>query len=158
VTGGRPEPDGDTGGPGEPPGRPTVLHVRRGVAIPLSELRWRFSTSSGPGGQHANRSSTRAEVILDVATSSGLGPRQRARLLERCGPEVRASASDERSQARNRQLALERLATLVAAALRDPRQRIPTAPSAGARARRLEGKRHQAARKRERTRRIDLDD
>src|SRR5947209_3177719 len=78
-------------------------------SIPLSELEWRFTPSGGPGGQHANRSNTRVEVRFDVATSPSLGERQRARLLERLGPTVRVVADDERSQARNRALALERL-------------------------------------------------
>src|SRR6516225_3463166 len=95
-----------------------VLRVTRSLSVPLSELSWRFSASGGPGGQHANTSNTRAEVRFDVATSPSLGPRQRARLLDRLGPEVRVVASDERSQARNRALALERLAFRLADALR----------------------------------------
>jgi ribosome-associated protein len=87
-----------------------VLVVTRSCAIPLAELRWRFSRSGGPGGQHANTSDTRVEVIFDVAGSPSLRPSQRARLLERLGPEVVAVAADERSQVRNRALALERLA------------------------------------------------
>ena len=86
-----------------------MLVVSRTCRIPLSELEWRFSASGGPGGQHANTSNTRAEVRFDVAGSPSLGPRQRARLLERLGPVVRVVADDERSQARNRQLALDRL-------------------------------------------------
>jgi len=127
-----------------------VLRVTRSLAIPLDELVWSFTPSGGPGGQHANRSSTRAEVRFDVATSPSLGPRQRARLLERLGPTVRAAAGDERSQSRNRDLALERLAARLAAALAVQRTRVPTAPSAGARRRRLEDKRRRAARKRDR--------
>jgi ribosome-associated protein len=83
----------------------THLIVSRSCRIPLDELEWRFSASGGPGGQHANTSNTRAEVRFDVAGSPSLGPRQRARLLERVGPTVRVVASDERSQARNRELA-----------------------------------------------------
>src|SRR5580698_7742319 len=85
------------------PGGGERLRVGRSLAIPLSELEWRATPSGGPGGQHANRSSTRVEVHFAVARSPSLGPRQRARLLERLGPVVRAASGDERSQARNRQ-------------------------------------------------------
>ena len=128
------------------PGR-TTLRVTRNVSIPLDELAWRFTTSGGPGGQHANRSSTRAEVRFDVVRSSALGPRQRARLLARFGPEVRAASSSERSQSRNRDVALRRLADRLADALQVQRVRVPTAPSAASRARRLQAKRRQALRK-----------
>jgi ribosome-associated protein len=126
------------------------LRVTRNLAIPLDELRWRFTTSGGPGGQHANRSSTRVEVRFEVESSASLGPRQRARLLERLGPTVRAVSGEERSQARNREIALRRLADRLAGALRVQRPRVPTAPSAVARARRLEEKRRRSVRKRER--------
>src|SRR3990172_6815954 len=86
--------------------------------IDANELEWRTSRSGGPGGQHANTSDTRVEVVFDVAESPSLGPRQRARLLERLGPVVRATASDSRSQARNRELALERLRSRLADGLR----------------------------------------
>src|SRR5438270_11638522 len=86
------------------------LRVTRTCRIPLDELEWRFSASGGPGGQHANTSNTRAEVRFDVAGSPSLGPRQRARLLARGGPTGRVVASDERSQGRNRQLAVGPLA------------------------------------------------
>ena len=127
-----------------------VLRVNRSLTIPLDELEWRFSGSGGPGGQHANTSNTRAEVRFDVAASPSLGPRQRDRLLERVGPLVRVVASDSRSQARNRELALERLADRLAAALRVRPARRPTRPSAAAEARRIEAKRRAGARKRER--------
>ena len=81
-----------------------LLRVSRTCAVDVDELQWRFSRSGGPGGQHANTSDTRVEVRFDVASSASLGPRQRARLLERLGPEVRAVAADSRSQARNREL------------------------------------------------------
>jgi ribosome-associated protein len=129
-----------------------VLRVTRGCTIPLDELEWRFSSSGGPGGQHANTANTRAEVRFDVAASPSLGPRQRARLLERLGPLVRVVASDERSQARNRDLALERLRSRLAEALRVPRQRRPTAPTRSAREARLEAKRQRADVKRQRAR------
>jgi ribosome-associated protein len=132
-----------------------VLRVTRGLVIPLDELAWRFSTSGGPGGQHANKTSTRAEVRFDVESSPSLGPRQRSRLLERLGPTVRATAGEERSQSRNRDVALRRLADRLAAALRSERPRIPTAPSAGSRIRRLEDKRRQSDRKRNRVVRGD---
>src|ERR1017187_7909037 len=90
------------------------LRVGRHVVIPASELEWRFSASGGPGGQHANTANTRVELIFDVAGSAALGPRQRARLLERLGPSVRVVVVDERSQVRNRQIALERLAERLA--------------------------------------------
>ncbi|HEX8581318.1 MAG TPA: alternative ribosome rescue aminoacyl-tRNA hydrolase ArfB [Acidimicrobiales bacterium] len=125
------------------------LRVNGSLRIPLAELTWRFGPSGGPGGQHANRSNTRAEVRFDVAGSPSLGPRQRARLLERLGEEVRVVADDERSQLRNRELALDRLRSRLADALRrDPPPRRPTAPSAGARERRLEAKRRTGQRKR----------
>jgi ribosome-associated protein len=126
------------------------LRVTRSCSIPLGELEWRFSGAGGPGGQHANTANTRAEVRFDVASSPSLGPRQRARLLERLGPVVRVVASDERSQARNRQLALERLATRLAAALRVERRRVPTAPSSASKRRRLEHKRRRGELKRQR--------
>ena len=127
-----------------------VLRVNRGCAIPLSELEWRFTTSGGPGGQHANRSHTRAEVRFDVAASPSLGPLQRERLLSRLGPVVRVVADDERSQLRNRDLALERLRSRLAEALRVQRTRRPTAPTFASQQRRLEGKRRRADLKRSR--------
>jgi len=128
------------------------LRVTRYCRIPLDELEWRFSTSGGPGGQHANTANTRAEVRFDVARSPSLGPRQRARLLERLGPVVRVVASDERSQARNRELALERLRSRMADALRVERPRRKTVPSAAARRRRVESKRRRSEVKRLRAR------
>jgi len=129
-----------------------MLRVTSSCAIPLDELTWRFARSGGPGGQHANTSDTRAEVRFSVATSPSLGPRQRARLLERLGPVVTVAASDSRSQARNRELALERLRAKLAEALRREKPRRPTRPTRGARERRLDAKRHVSARKRDRQR------
>ena len=143
-----PEPDPDHVG---------SLRVTRNLVVPADELEWRFTTSGGPGGQHANKASTRAEVSFDVLSSKSLGPRQRARLLERLGPIVRAGAADERSQMRNRELALQRLRTRLAEGLRVERARVPTAPSASARARRLADKRRRSARKRDRARPVDDD-
>jgi ribosome-associated protein len=108
--------------------------------------------SGGPGGQHANTSDTRVEVSFDVAASGSLGPRQRQRLLERLGPVVRAVASDTRSQARNRELALERLVARIAAGLAVPRTRRPTGPTAAARRERVEAKRRRGDLKRTRGR------
>lgn len=124
--------------------------MTRSLSLPADELRWRYTTSSGPGGQHANRSHTSVEVSFDVEASRVLGPRQRARLLSRLGTVVTARASDERSQLRNRQLALERLRSRLAGALAVERPRVPTAPSAGARERRLQDKRRRADLKRQR--------
>jgi ribosome-associated protein len=124
------------------------LVVTRSLTVPASELRWRFSRSGGPGGQHANTSDTRVELRFDVASSPSLGPRQRARLVERLGPEVRVVVDEERSQARNRDRALERLAARLAGALRVAAPRRPTWPSAAARERRLAEKRRRAERKR----------
>jgi ribosome-associated protein len=127
-----------------------VLRVSRSLTVPLSELEWRFSRSSGPGGQHANTASTRAEVRFDVASSPSLGPRQRARLLERLGPEVRVVAEDERSQARNRALAVERLAERLAAALKTTPKRVPTSPTKSSARRRVDSKRKRGDLKRAR--------
>ena len=127
-----------------------LLRVTATVAIPLEELEWRFSASGGPGGQHANTANTRAEVRFDVAGSPSLGDAQRARLLSRFGPLVRVVASDERSQIRNRTLALERLADRLAEGLHVERPRRPTRPTAGSERRRLEEKRRRAHLKRQR--------
>jgi len=124
------------------------LVVSRSCRIPLDELEWRFSASGGPGGQHANTSNTKAEVRFDVAGSPSLGPRQRARLLERLGPTVRVVASDERSQARNRDLALERLAARLAEGLHIETVRVPTRPRKSASVNRLADKRRRSETKR----------
>ena len=124
------------------------LVVSRSCRIPLDELEWRFSASGGPGGQHANTSNTRAEVRFDVAASPSLGPRQRARLLERLGPTVRVVASDERSQARNRDLALERLAARLAEGLHVETVRVPTRPRRSASVNRVADKRRRSETKR----------
>jgi ribosome-associated protein len=133
------------------------LHVRRGLDLPLSEITWRATTSGGPGGQHANRTLSRVEVEFDVGASSVLGPRQRQRLLDRIGPVVRASAAESRSQARNRQLALERLASRIADALRVETPRRPTRPTKSSQVRRVEGKRRRSEVKRRRRRPGDDD-
>jgi ribosome-associated protein len=133
-----------------------TVRVTPSLAIPLAELQFRFSPSGGPGGQHANKVNTRVELRFDVAGSPSLGPRQRARLLDRLGPEVRVVADDERSQVRNRQLAVERFRARVADALHIEKPRRPTRPSRGAKERRLTAKRHLSERKR--ARRTDFDD
>ena len=125
-----------------------LLRVTRSCAIPLSELEWKFTPSGGPGGQHANRSNTRAEVRFDVASSPSLLEVHRARLLERLGAVVRVVADDERSQLRNRDLALERLRARLAEALRVERTRRPTAPTRGSQLRRLESKKRRSDTKR----------
>jgi ribosome-associated protein len=125
-----------------------TLHVHRGLDLPLAEIAWRATTPGGPGGQHANRTLSRVEVQFDVAASATLGPRQRARLLQRLGPVARASASESRSQARNRQLALERLAAKLDDALKVQPTRRRTRPTASSQARRVEGKRRRGETKR----------
>lgn len=132
------------------------VRVTPSLAIPVSELQFRFTPSGGPGGQHANKVSTRVELRFDVAGSPTLGPRQRARLIERLGPEVRIAVDDERSQVRNRQLAVERFRARVAGALHVEKPRRPTRPSRGAKERRLEEKRQLSERKR--NRRSDFED
>lgn len=126
------------------------LRVSPTLVIPIAELAWRFSRSGGPGGQHANTADTRVEVRFDIAGSPSLGPRQRARLLERLGDEVWVVASDERSQARNRELALRRLADRLAAALRVEAPRRATRPTKASVQRRLQDKRRRANRKADR--------
>lgn len=127
-----------------------VVPIVPGCVIPLDELSVRFSPSGGPGGQHANRSNTRVELRFDVVASPSLTEAQRTRLLDRLGPEVRVVVDDERSQARNRALAVERLAQRLAGALAVPRTRRATRPSQAARQRRLDAKRARAQTKRDR--------
>ena len=124
--------------------------VTRSCRIPIDELEWRFTGSGGPGGQHANTSNTRVELRFDVAGSPSLGPRQRARLLERLGPTVRVVASDERSQSRNRALALERFRQRLADALHIEAPRHATRPTRAAKQRRLDEKRQRGNVKRAR--------
>jgi ribosome-associated protein len=123
---------------------------RGAVQVPVDEVVVRVSRSGGPGGQHANTSETRVELAWDVATSAAPSDAERALLLDRLGPVVRAVAEDSRSQARNRELAFERLAAKVAAALVVARSRRPTRPSRGAVERRLAAKRRTGERKRRR--------
>jgi ribosome-associated protein len=124
------------------------IRVTRSFSLPLSEIELRFSRSSGPGGQHAQKTETRVEALFDVEASEALTPRQKQRVLRKAGPMLRAVAQDERSQARNRELAVERLADALREALRVERRRVPTKPTAQARKRRLEAKRRRSETKR----------
>jgi ribosome-associated protein len=126
------------------------MPVARGLAVPLSEVELRASRSSGPGGQHANVTASRVEAVFDVAASAALSDEQKRRVIARAGPRLTAVAQDARSQARNRELALERLRSRLAAALAVPRPRRATKPTKASRRRRLESKRRRAQRKRER--------
>lgn len=123
--------------------------------IPEDELSWSFTGSGGPGGQHANTANTKAEVRFDIAGSRSLGPRQKQRLLERLGPSVRVAASDRRSQAQNRELALERLRSRLAEALRVAKPRHDTRPTQASKQRRLDEKRRRSDIKRSRSDRAD---
>jgi ribosome-associated protein len=126
---------------------PQSIRVTRSVVLPLAEVELRFSRSSGPGGQHANTAETRVEAVFDVTTSSALTELQKRRVATKAGPVLRAVAQDERSQWRNRELALERLVEQLRAALKVERRRVPTKPSRAARERRLETKRRRGATK-----------
>ena len=128
------------------------LRINRGLSLPLAEIELRTSRSSGPGGQHANVTASRVEAVFDVERSQALEEQQRARLLERLGPVVTAVAQDARGQARNRELALQRLAQKLAGGLRVQRKRRPTRPTRASKERRLEQKRRAGARKQNRRR------
>jgi ribosome-associated protein len=124
------------------------IRVTRSVSIPLSEIAFRYSRSSGPGGQHAQKSETRVEALFDVEASAALTDRQKSRVMRKAGPVLRAIAQDERSQARNRELAVGRLANALREALRVERRRVATKPSKAAVQRRLEQKRRRSQTKR----------
>jgi len=126
------------------------LRIDDSLSIPLAEIELRTSRSSGPGGQHANVTASKVEAVFDIAASRSLDEARRVRLLERLGPVVTAVAQDGRSQYRNRELALSRLAAKLAAALRVPRHRRPTKPTRASRARRLDRKRRTSERKQRR--------
>jgi ribosome-associated protein len=128
------------------------LRIDDRLSLPLAEVELRTSRSSGPGGQHANVTASRVEAVFDIEASATLDERQRARLLERLGPVVTAVAQDARGQARNRDLALERLAAKIAGGLRVQRKRRQTRPTRASRQRRLEQKRQQGQRKQRRKR------
>ena len=120
------------------------IRVTRTLSIPLAEIELRFSRSSGPGGQHAQKSETRVEAIFDVEASTALSPRQKSRVAQKAGTVLRAVAQDERSQARNRELAVERVVQQLQEALKIKRRRVPTKPTARSKERRLESKRRRA--------------
>jgi ribosome-associated protein len=124
------------------------IRVTKSVAVPVSEIELRTSRSSGPGGQHAQKSETRVEAIFDVEGSSALSDVQKRRVIAKAGPVLRAIAQDERSQLRNRELATERLIEVLREALRVPRRRVPTKPTTASREKRLEDKRRRGAVKR----------
>jgi ribosome-associated protein len=124
------------------------IQVTRSVSIPRFEIELRFSRSSGPGGQHAQKSDTRVEATFDVEASAALSDAQKRRVIAKAGPVLRAVAQDERSQWRNRELATERLVEALREALRVPRKRKPTKPSKAAKERRLEAKKRRGQVKR----------
>ena len=128
------------------------IRVTRSVSIPRSEIELRFSRSSGPGGQHAQKTETRAEAVFDVERSVGLSDAQKRRVVAKAGPVIRAVAQDERSQWRNRELAIERVVEALRDALKVERRRRPTKPTRESQERRLEQKRRRAEMKRLRRR------
>lgn len=144
------EPNGED----SPPPR-AGLRIGPGLIITPDELTWRFSTSGGPGGQHVNTSNTRAEVVFDVRTSVSLPEWARARIISNLGPTVTASASDRRSQLRNRELAQARLAARLRDALEVRATRRPTRPTLASQRRRVDDKRHRGDLKRQRRGRAD---
>jgi len=129
--------------------------VTRSVVLPRAEIQLSFSRSSGPGGQHAQKSETRVEAVFDVEASNALTDTQKRRVVARAGPVLRALAQDERSQLRNRELAVERLVEQLRRALKVERRRVPTKPTEASRRRRLEDKQRRSRTKRLRR---DLDD
>ena len=126
------------------------IRVTRSVVLPVAEVEFQVSRSSGPGGQHAQKSETRVVAVFDVEASTALTPAQKRRVIARAGPVLRAVAQDERSRTRNRELALERLVAALREALRVERKRVPTKPSAAARQRRIDRKKRRGNVKRSR--------
>jgi ribosome-associated protein len=124
------------------------IRVTRSVVLPLAEIELQVSRSSGPGGQHAQKSETRVVAVFDVEVSNALTATQKRRVISRAGPVLRAVAQDERSRTRNRDLAIERLVAALREALRVERKRVPTKPTAAARERRLDRKRRRSQVKR----------
>jgi len=137
------------------------LRVTRSVTIPASEIRFRYSRSGGPGGQHANKTSTRVELMWNPARSDALGPRQRARIMDRlrvrldADGTLRLASDSHRSQLRNKQEVLDRLVDLVAKGLRVSKQRVATKPTKSATERRLSSKKRRSEIKRSRRRPYD---
>jgi ribosome-associated protein len=127
-----------------------TIRIAPGVEVPATELSWRFSASGGAGGQHVNTSNTRAEVIWDIAASPSITESVRERLIGRLGPVLSVTASDRRSQLRNRELAVDRLVERARDALHEPATRRPTRPTLASKRRRLETKRRQGERKQQR--------
>jgi ribosome-associated protein len=127
---------------------PESIQVTKSVAVPVSEIELRTSRSSGPGGQHAQKSETRVEAVFDVEASEALTDAQKRRVVAKAGPVLRAIAQDERSQLRNRELATERLVAALRDALFVQRRRVPTKPSAASKQRRLDAKKRRGAVKR----------
>jgi ribosome-associated protein len=123
------------------------IRVTRSVSLPIHEIELRVSRSSGPGGQHANTAETRVEAVLDVLATTALTDTQKRRVVAKAGPVIRAVAQDERSQLRNKELAIERLVARLAEALRVERPRIATRPSRAAREKRLDEKRRRGKKK-----------
>ena len=126
------------------------IRVTRSVVLPLSDIEYRTSRSSGPGGQHAQKTESRVEAVLDVEATRALTDVQKRRVVARAGPVLRAIAQDERSQSRNKELATERLVGQLREALKVPRKRTPTKPSKAAVQRRLEQKKRRSQLKRSR--------
>ena len=124
------------------------IRVTRTVTVPVAEIELRTSRSSGPGGQHAQKSETRVEAVFDIEASTALSPAQKRRVAAKAGPVLRAVAQDERSQLRNKELAVERLTEALRDALRVPRKRRPTKPTAASKERRLEEKKRRGETKR----------
>jgi ribosome-associated protein len=124
------------------------IRVTRSVVLPLAEIQLRTSRSSGPGGQHAQKSETRVEAVFDVEASTALTDAQKRRVVAKAGPVLRAVAQDERSQLRNKDLAVERLVESLREALRVPRRRVATKPSAASKQRRLDAKKRRSQVKR----------
>ncbi len=133
-----------------PPLDASHLRINGSCRVAMSEIEWRFTGSGGPGGQHANTSNTKVELTFDIEHSPSLGPRQRERMLDALGPTARVTASDTRSQTRNRELALERLREKLLEALRVPTLRRATKPSQTAKRARVDTKKHRASTKQQR--------
>jgi ribosome-associated protein len=124
------------------------IRVTRSVVLPLGEIDFRYSRSSGPGGQHAQKTETRVEALFDVEGSSALSERQKQRVVARAGPVLRAVAQDQRSQSRNRELAVQRLVEQLRGALKVERRRVATQPTPASKERRLEAKKRRSRTKR----------